>query len=157
MTHLPAHVIQYIFCGLLIIISVPDKKFVLESARMSKVRLWILVIQKTKEHTHIFYHCLCSLCSAAKSCPLRCASMDYSPPVFSVQGLPRQECQSGLPFTPPRDFLSPGINSDLLSLLYLQVASLQLWYLRSPYITVSRLNKNLSQNNFSRSPKETFL
>ena len=52
MSHSLAHVIQYMFCGLLIIISVSDKKFVPESACMSKVRLLISVRQKTKEHTH---------------------------------------------------------------------------------------------------------
>ena len=38
-----------------------------------------------------------------------CNPMDYSPPGSSVQGFPRQEHWSGLPFPSPGDLPNPGM------------------------------------------------
>ena len=47
-------------------------------------------------------------CSVAQLCPILCNTMDYSLPGSSVQGFPRQEYCSGLPFPPPWDLPDPG-------------------------------------------------
>ena len=48
-------------------------------------------------------------CLATKSCLTLCNPMDYSPPGFSVYGIPRQEYWIGLPFAFPGDISNPGI------------------------------------------------
>ena len=45
----------------------------------------------------------------AQSCPTLCDPVDCSPPGFSVQGFPRQEYWSGLPFPPRGDLPDPKI------------------------------------------------
>ena len=45
----------------------------------------------------------------AQLCLTHCDSVDCSPPGSSVQGFPRQEYWSGLPFPSPEVFLTQGL------------------------------------------------
>ena len=49
------------------------------------------------------------VCLVAQLCPTLCDLMDCSLPGFSVHGIPRPECWSGLPFPSPGDLPDPEI------------------------------------------------
>ena len=51
----------------------------------------------------------CYCCLAAKLCLSLCNPMDCSCQAPQSMGLPRQECWSGLPFSPPGGLPDPGI------------------------------------------------
>ena len=75
----------------------------------------------------MFLHSHC--CLVAKSCQNLCDPMDCSPPGSSVQGFPRKEFWSGLPFPSPGDLSDPEI--ELMSPAW-QADSLPLSHLGSP-------------------------
>ena len=52
---------------------------------------------------------LSAMCMCAKLSLTLCDPMDPNPPGFSVPGISRQECWSGLPVPPPGDLPDPGI------------------------------------------------
>ena len=84
------------------------------------------------KHPLILYQkCPCS-CSVAQSCLTLCIPMDCSLPGSSIYGILQEEYWSGLPFPPPRIFLTQGWN---LHLMHRQADSLPLCHLGSPVIT----------------------
>ena len=82
----------------------------------------------------MFLHSHC--CLVTKSCQNLCDPMDCSPPGSSVQGFPRKEFWSGLPFPSPGDLSDPEI--ELMSPAW-QADSLPLSHLKlNPILLNSR-------------------
>ena len=73
----------------------------------------------------------------AQLSPALCDTLDYRPPDSSVQGFPRQEYWSRLPFSTPGDLSDSGIKSVSPALL---ADSLPLSHLGSPTILQNPIN-----------------
>ena len=84
----------------------------------------------------------------AKSCPTLLGNpWTVTRQVPLSMGLPRQEYWSGLPFPPPGDLPGPRIKPCPLWLLHLQVDSLPLSHLGSPFYNISILFPNEKGNH----------
>ena len=61
--------------------------------------------------------CACMLAKSLQSCPTLGDIMDYSPPGFSVHGIPQARILEWVALPPPQDLPSPGIKpASLMSL-----------------------------------------
>ena len=85
---------------------------------------------KLKYSITVIYCCVCvCVCVCTQPHSIPCGPMDCSPPGSSLSvGFPRQEYQSGLPFSSPGDLPNPRIKFMSLALL---AASLPLSHLPS--------------------------
>ena len=64
------------------------------------------------------YHCKNMFSLVTWSCRTLCDPMECSLPDFSVHGILHTRNWSGLPFPSPGDLPNPGIQPELLNLLY---------------------------------------
>ena len=67
------------------------------------------------------------------NCVRLCNPMDRSPPGSSVHGISQQEYWSGLPFPPPGNFPTQGLNLSFLCLLLWQPPG------KAPFVSALRL------------------
>ena len=112
----------------------------LEHRKINKKQVLTVLVAMLR-HTAVsllfFYWgvCVC-VYSVTQNCPSLCASLDCSPPGFSVHGILQQEYWSGLPFPPPGIFPTQGLKPHLLYPLHRQLYSLPvctlLWFLILP-------------------------
>ena len=61
---------------------------------------------------------------SAQSCPTLCDPVDWSPPGFSVHGIPRQKYWSGVPFPSPGNLAVQESKPCLLRLLVTRLLNL---------------------------------